>query len=67
MVPYANQRGLDGGFSGRHYMAMSRHPLTNQIHPPLQIPSCTNVKMSYDLVKDRKIVWKLTCKDVKMQ
>ena len=34
MVPYANRRGLDGGFSGRHYMAMSRHPLTNdQIHP----------------------------------
>ena len=33
MVPYANQRGLDGGFRGRHYMAMSRHPLTNdQIH-----------------------------------
>ena len=33
MVPYANQRGLDGGFSGRHYMAMSRHPLYNQSHP----------------------------------
>ena len=34
MVPYANQRGLDGGFSGRHYMAMSHHPLTTKFIPP---------------------------------